>query len=102
MLYHLTNIRYTMNREKYGEHDPIKIANAIFINKDFTIKKDFAQNFMDYYRGNSIGVDFKSVDAIKAIKVLLICSEREIDKCITKIARYKLHHFGLLEVVVCI
>ncbi|MCL2323769.1 MAG: hypothetical protein FWC47_16885 [Oscillospiraceae bacterium] len=48
-------------------HDPLKIANAIFVDKNVTISKDFAQKFMDFYKGNSINVDFKSKDAVKAV-----------------------------------
>ncbi|MCL2323633.1 MAG: hypothetical protein FWC47_16180, partial [Oscillospiraceae bacterium] len=48
-------------------YNPIKTANAIFVNKDFTIRKDFAQKFMDFYMGNSISVDFKSKNAVKVV-----------------------------------
>jgi serine protease inhibitor len=57
MLYSLTN----------GDYNPLKIANAIFVGKDVTLKKDFAQTFMDYYRGSSINVDFSSRDAVDAV-----------------------------------
>ncbi|MDR3167213.1 MAG: hypothetical protein LBT93_04660 [Treponema sp.] len=67
MLYDLTRQR---EREYYGEehyHDPIKIANAIFVDYDVTIKGDFAQTFMDYFRGNSIKVDFLSPAAVREV-----------------------------------
>jgi serpin B len=63
MLYDLTRQRY----KDYGQgnyHEPIKIANAIFVDYDVTIKNDFAQTFMDYYRGSSINVDFASPAAV--------------------------------------
>jgi serine protease inhibitor len=63
MLYDLTRQQY----KEYGQgnyHDPIKIVNAIFVDRDVTIKDQFAQAFMDYYRGSSINVDFKSPSAV--------------------------------------
>ena len=48
-------------------YDPLKIANAIFVDKSVTLKKDFAQTFMDFYRGNAINVDFTSKDAVDAV-----------------------------------
>jgi serine protease inhibitor len=57
MLYSLTK----------GDYNPLKIANAIFVDKNVTLKKDFVQTFMDYYRGSSINVDFSSRDAVDAV-----------------------------------
>jgi serine protease inhibitor len=57
MLYSLTN----------GNYNPLKIANAIFVGKNVTLKQDFAQTFMDYYRGSSINVDFSSHEAVDAV-----------------------------------
>jgi len=57
MLYSLTE----------GNYNPLKIANAIFVGKNVTLKKTFAQTFMDYYRGSSINVDFSSRDAVDAL-----------------------------------
>jgi serpin B len=64
MLYSLTNLQ---NKEYKEYYNPLKIANAIFVGKNVTLKKDFAQTFMDYYRGNSINVDFSSRDAVDAV-----------------------------------
>lgn len=64
MLYDLTRQR---DKEFYGPgnyRDPLKIANAIFVDHDVTIEDDFAQAFMDYYRGTSINVDFESPAAV--------------------------------------
>ncbi|MDR2027968.1 MAG: serpin family protein [Treponema sp.] len=66
MLYDLTRQRY----KEYGQenyHEPIKIANAVFVDHDKTIKVDFAQAFMDYYRGSSIQVDFESPAAVAEV-----------------------------------
>jgi serpin B len=71
MLYDLTR---QGQREYYEEFygkgtypDPLQIANAIFIDYDVTIKQDFAQAFMDYFRGASIQVDFASPAAVKEV-----------------------------------
>ena len=64
MLYSLTNLQ---NKEYKEYYNPLKIANAIFVGNNVTLKKDFAQTFMDYYRGNSINVDFSSRDAVDAV-----------------------------------
>jgi serpin B len=67
MLYDLTRQR---DREGYWQgdyHDPLKIANAIFVDAAITIENDFAQTFMDYYRGSSINVDFASPAALAEI-----------------------------------
>ena len=65
----LFNLNKTDNEEFMGDnfHNPLKIANAIFVGNNVTLKKDFAQAFMDYYRGTSINVDFSSKDAVEAV-----------------------------------
>jgi serpin B len=68
MLYNLNNLQskeYESHYHKY--YNPLKIANAIFVDNDSTLRKDFAQTFMDYYRGASINVDFSSKDAVDAV-----------------------------------
>ena len=65
MLYDLTNMRDIEYEEFY--YNPLKIANAIFVGNDVTLKKEFAKTFMDYYRGNAINVDFSSRDAVDAV-----------------------------------
>jgi len=50
-----------------GYFNPLKIANAVFVDKNVTLRKDFAQNFIDFYRGSSINVDFSSKDAVDAV-----------------------------------
>jgi serpin B len=67
MLYNLTRQREKQSYEEFygkgqGEsyREPLKIANAIFVDYDMTIKQGFAQVFMDYFLGASINVDFDS------------------------------------------
>ena len=69
MLYDLTKQRDKKYAEEYNEsyHDPLKIANAIFVGNDATLKKEFAQAFMDFYRGNAMNVDFSSDEAVDAV-----------------------------------
>jgi len=68
MLYSLTKLQ-DKEYEKFGHkyYNPLKIANAIFVNKNVTLRKDFAQTFMDFYRGSSINVDFSSQGAADAV-----------------------------------
>jgi serpin B len=69
MLYDLTKQENKEYEKQYGitYHDPLKIANAVFVDYNVTLKKEFAQNFLDYYRGNAINVDFSSSAAVKAV-----------------------------------
>ncbi|MDR2052581.1 MAG: serpin family protein [Treponema sp.] len=67
MLYDLTRQKEREYKEMGWQkdyHEPLKIANAVFVDYDVTIKDDFAQAFMDYYRGSSINVDFESPAAV--------------------------------------
>jgi serpin B len=50
-----------------GYYNPLKITNAVFVGKNVTLRKEFAQVFMDYYRGSSINVDFSSRNAVDAV-----------------------------------
>jgi serpin B len=70
MLYGLTNSRMNDMLSESGEEvviDPLKIANAIFVDDDQTLNQDFAQIFADYYRGAAMNVDFASPDAAAAV-----------------------------------
>lgn len=69
ILYDLTKQRDKEFAEEYEQpyHDPLKIANAIFVGNDVTLKKEFAQTFMDFYRGNVMSVDFDSDEAVDAV-----------------------------------
>jgi len=67
MLYSLMKMQ-NKEYEEYGEYyNPLQIANAIFVDKGVTLRKDFAQTFMDYFRGTAINVDFSSPDAVTAV-----------------------------------
>jgi len=62
MLYSLTRA----DAQNY-EIDPLKIANALFVDNDERAKMDFAQSFADYYRGSVFQVDFSNQEAVDAI-----------------------------------
>jgi len=63
MLYDLTS-----NEGKgEGTHNPLAIANAVFVDRDATLKRAFAQSFLDSYRGAAMNVNFRDPAAIAAI-----------------------------------
>lgn len=65
MLYSLTKqdaLKYDKNA-----HNPIRIANAVFVDHNQKLNKQFAQTFLDYYRGQAISVDFSSSSAVEAV-----------------------------------
>jgi len=64
MLYNLTDYQNKNDKDYYN---PLKIANAIFVDNNVTLRKDFAQTYMDYFRGSSINVDFSSPSAADAV-----------------------------------
>ena len=61
MLYELTG------NEGGGTYNPLSLANAVFVDQSVTLQKEFAQRFLDYYRGTAMNVDMQSPEAIKAI-----------------------------------
>jgi len=69
MLFDLTRQRDIGYAEEYDfpYHNPLRIANAVFVDKNHTLKKDFAQRFLDYFRGTAISVDFSSQQAVDAV-----------------------------------
>lgn len=69
MLYDLTKQRDKeyMKMHDMQSADPLKIANAIFVDNKVTLKNGFAQTFMDYYRGSVMSVDFTSNEAVDAV-----------------------------------
>ena len=69
MLYDLTKQSNKEYEKEYDipYHNPLKIANAIFVGNDVTLKRDFAQTFLDYYRGYIMNVDFSSSEAVDAV-----------------------------------
>jgi serine protease inhibitor len=54
-------------REK-NQISPLKIANALFVSRNHTLKQAFAQMFADNYLGTAFTVDFQSPDAATAVK----------------------------------
>jgi serpin B len=69
MLYGLTASRMNEYNKEAGleSHDPLQIANAIFVDDGKTLNPDFAQTFADYYLGAAMEVDFASPDAVRAV-----------------------------------
>jgi len=69
MLFNLTNQDGRRYAREFGfeYHNPLQIANAVFIDNDTHIRQDFAQAFMDYYRGTVMNVDFSSPDAVHTV-----------------------------------
>ena len=69
MLYDLTGARFQEFAAEAGEkyHSPLQIANAIFVDRDSTLKTGFAQAFADFYRGSTMNVDFESREAVDAV-----------------------------------
>ena len=69
MLYDLTRQQekgfYKENGMSYP--DPLKIANGIFVNKNLTLNKDFAQIFKDFYQGDCLNIDFSSKGAVDTV-----------------------------------
>ncbi len=50
-----------------NSHNPLAIANAIFVDKSVALKEPFAQAFLDFYRGAAQNVDFLQPSSIDAI-----------------------------------
>lgn len=64
----VSQMLYTFtNADGYVEHNPLAIANAVFVGKDMQLQAVFAQRFLDYYRGESLYVDFTSPEAADAV-----------------------------------
>lgn len=69
MLAALTEERNNRNREEEGlePHNPLSIANAIFVDQEARLNSDFAQTFARDYSGAAMSVDFASDEAADAI-----------------------------------
>jgi len=70
MLFDLTNERARReNWSQWGgsEESPLHIANAIFVDYNWPLRREFAQTFADYFRGNAINLDFSSPAAVDAV-----------------------------------
>ena len=66
MLYSLTN----ESSKAYGRqyyHNPLQIANAVFVGKNATLQKEFKKVFSDSFKGNIQSIDFASPSAVKKV-----------------------------------
>lgn len=61
MLFDLTN---SGNARRENQ---LRIANAMFVAQERTLRHDFAQRFADYFRGTVMRVDFRSQEAVDAV-----------------------------------
>jgi len=69
MLFHLTDEGNRRSAQVHGfhHHDSLHIANAVFIDNSFTIRPDFAQTYMDFFRGEILNAPFPAKEAIDLI-----------------------------------
>lgn len=70
MLYGLTGAEQNKWIAEYGDGDPVdplKIANAVFVDRRQTVTQKFAETFASDYLGESISVDFRSQEAVDAV-----------------------------------
>lgn len=56
---------YEMEGEEY--QPALQLANMVFVSKNYHLDGKFAQKYLDYYRGNSMMVDFASGEALEEI-----------------------------------
>lgn len=76
---------YEMEGEEY--QPALQLANMVFVSKEYHLDRKFAQEYLDYYRGNSMMVDFQSGEAVEEINRW--ASEQtngEIDHVLEKLA----------------
>ena len=66
MLFDLTNQQ--PRRDDWGESQ-LHIANAVFVNHNTPLRRDFAQTFADYFRGSAFNLDFTSQEAVDAVNL---------------------------------
>lgn len=69
MLYGLTAVQQNEWNQEMDMPlvDPLKIANAIFVDRTQTVAPKFAEVFANDYLGDSISVDFSSKEAVDAV-----------------------------------
>jgi len=63
MMFDLTNER----EREWGGENQLRIANAIFVDYNETLRCDFAQTFADYFRGSVMNVNFTEHAAVQAV-----------------------------------
>ena len=68
MLYNLTKQQNLEGEYSKDYHyNPLKIANAIFVDFGMRLKREFEQMFADYFRGTAMSVDFEHPEAVDAV-----------------------------------
>jgi len=56
-----------LTKPALSDHNPLQIANAVFVGRDAALKKSFQTVFSENYGGKAFSVDFSSPLAVKAI-----------------------------------
>lgn len=51
------------------ENSPLKIANAIFVDDNLTLRNDFIDAFMNFYRGTATDVDFTDPETVDIVNL---------------------------------
>jgi len=74
MLFDLTNELLQQQQQEWDwleesefASSPLHIANAIFVDNDLTLQQEFAQTFLNYFRGEIMNIDFSSPEAVEFI-----------------------------------
>ena len=69
MLYGLTACDQNewLTQDGFDPVDPLKIANALFVDRNETVKQAFASTFANDYLGDCILTDFSSSEAVDAV-----------------------------------
>ena len=76
---------YEMEGEEY--QPALQLANMIFISDKYNLDRKFAQKYLDYYRGNSMAVDFESGEAVEEInRWASMQTHGEIDRVLEKLS----------------
>lgn len=84
MLYDLTAIGQNTARKEEGleQHNPLQIADAVFVDQHSAIVPEFARTFAGDYGGSVIGVDFSSPEAADTVNAW---AEEHTEGLITRI-----------------
>jgi len=69
MLDDLTRERFREQSEQWGEehHNPLAIANAIFVDYQHQLQTNFAEIFAEYFMGTAMNVDFSCPSAVEIV-----------------------------------
>ncbi len=68
------SLLYTLHKGQEREfesefHQPMKVANAIFVSEDYTLKPSFAEVFADFYNGQATQVNFLNGEAVEKVNL---------------------------------